>query len=138
MKKNITIIVSLVIGLSIGLFLPNLIPSDDSKISIEKAENIVELMGNETTFGVKGNCGMCKKTIETAALSLSGVSNAKWDKQTKQIKLIYDPQIVDLMSIHQVIANSGYGTELVENNMDSYENLPLCCKYDPKMNVKSN
>jgi|TARA_B100000768_G_scaffold91308_1_gene85468 copper chaperone CopZ len=138
MKKNITIIVSLVIGLSIGLFLPDLISSDDSKISIEKAENIVELMGNETTFGVKGNCGMCKKTIETAALSLSGVSNAKWDKQTKQIKLIYDPQIVDLMSIHQVIANSGYGTELVENNMDSYENLPLCCKYDPKMNVKSN
>jgi copper chaperone CopZ len=138
MKKNITIIVSLVIGLSIGLFLPDLISSDDSKISIEKAENIVELMGNESTFGVKGNCGMCKKTIETAALSLSGVSNAKWDKQTKQIKLIYDPQIVDLMSIHQVIANSGYGTELVENNMDSYENLPLCCKYDPKMNVKSN
>jgi hypothetical protein len=69
---------------------------------------------------------------------LSGVTNADWDKQTKQIKLIYDPQIVDLMSIHQAIANSGYGTELVENNMDSYDNLPLCCKYDPKMNIKSN
>ena len=138
MKKNITIVVSLVIGLTIGWFLPDLISSDDSKISIEKPENIVELMGNETSFGVKGNCGMCKKTIETAALSLSGVSTADWDKQTKQIKLIYDPQIVDLMSIHQAIANSGYGTELVENNMDSYENLPLCCKYDPKMNEKSN
>ena len=69
---------------------------------------------------------------------LSGVTNADWDKQTKQIKLIYDPQIVDLMSIHQAIANSGYGTELVENNMDSYDNFRLCCKYDPKMNIKSN
>ena len=138
MKKNITIIVSLVIGLTIGWFLPDLISSDDSKISIEKAENIVELMGNQTSFGVKGNCGMCKKTIETAALSLSGVTNANWDKQTKQINLTYDPLNVELISIHQAIANSGYGTELVENNMDSYENLPLCCKYDPKMKIKSN
>lgn len=138
MKKNITIIVFLVIGLLIGWFLPNLFTTNDSKITYENAEKIVELMGNETSFGVKGNCGMCKKTIETAALSLSGVTNADWDKQTKQIKLKYDPQIVDLMSIHQAIANSGYGTELVENNMDSYDNLPLCCKYDPKMNIKSN
>ena len=138
MKKNITIIVFLVFGLLIGWFLPDLLTTNDSKITSENAEKIVELMGNETSFGVKGNCGMCKKTIETAALSLSGVTNADWDKQTKQIKLIYDPQIVDLMSIHQAIANSGYGTELVENNMDSYDNLPLCCKYDPKMNIKSN
>ena len=138
MKKNITIIVFLVFGLFIGWFLPDLFTTNDSKITSENAEKIVELMGNETSFGVKGNCGMCKKTIETAALSLSGVTNADWDKQTKQIKLIYDPQIVDLMSIHQAIANSGYGTELVENNMDSYDNLPLCCKYDPKMNIKSN
>mgnify|MGYP001301125264 FL=1 len=138
MKKNITIIVFLVFGLLIGWFLPDLFTTNDSKITSENAEKIVELMGNETSFGVKGNCGMCKKTIETAALSLSGVTNADWDKQTKQIKLIYDPQIVDLMSIHQAIANSGYGTELVENNMDSYDNLPLCCKYDPKMKIKSN
>ena len=138
MKKNITIIVFLVFGLLIGWFLPDLFTTNDSKITSENAEKIVELMGNETSFGVKGNCGMCKKTIETAALSLSVVTNADWDKQTKQIKLIYDPQIVDLMSIHQAIANSGYGTELVENNMDSYDNLPLCCKYDPKMNIKSN
>lgn len=138
MKKNITIIVFLVFGLLIGWFLPDLFTTNDSKITSQNAEKIVELMGNETSFGVKGNCGMCKKTIETAALSLSGVTNADWDKQTKQIKLIYDPQIVDLMSIHQAIANSGYGTELVENNMDSYDNLPLCCKYDPKMNIKSN
>lgn len=138
MKKNITIIVFLVFGLLIGWFLPDLFTTNDSKITSENAEKIVELMGNETSFGVKGNCGMCKKTIETAALSLSGVTNADWDKQTKQIKLIYDPQIVDLMSIHQAIANSGYGTELFENNMDSYDNLPLCCKYDPKMNIKSN
>ena len=53
-------------------------------------ENIVELMGNQTSFGVKGNCGMCKKTIETAALSLDGVFSAEWSGKTKQISIVYD------------------------------------------------
>ena len=138
MKKNITIIVFLVFGLLIGWFLPDMFTTNDSKITSENAEKIVELMGTETSFGVKGNCGMCKKTIEIAAMSLDGVFNADWDVNTKQVSLVYDSQIIDLISIHKVIAGSGYGTELVENNMDSYENLPLCCKYDPNMNVKSN
>ena len=138
MKKSIKIILALTTGILIGWFLPDLISTDDSDSSIDNVEKIVELMGTETSFGVKGNCGMCKKTIETAAKSLDGVIKADWDKQTKQVSLVYDSQIIDLMSIHQAIANSGYGTELVENNMDSYENLPLCCKYDPDMDVKSN
>ena len=140
MKKNIKIIASaVVIG---GLIFSFLLGIPPSTFSLEKSEpsseKILELMGTETSFGVKGNCGMCKKTIETAAKSLDGVINAEWDVNTKQVSLVYDSQIVDLMSIHKVIADSGYGTELVENNTDSYENLPLCCKYDPKMNVKSN
>jgi copper chaperone CopZ len=138
MKKSIKIILALTTGILIGWFLPDLISTDDSDSSIDNVEKIVELMGTETSFGVKGNCGMCKKTIETAAKSLDGVIKADWDKQSKQVSLVYDSQIIDLMSIHQAIANSGYGTELVENNMDSYENLPLCCKYDPDMDVKSN
>ena len=138
MKKSIKIILALTIGILIGWFLPDLISTDDSDSSIDNVEKIVELMGTETSFGVKGNCGMCKKTIETAAKSLDGVIKADWDKQSKQVSLVYDSQIIDLMSIHQAIANSGYGTELVENNIDSYENLPLCCKYDPDMDIKSN
>ena len=140
MKKNIKIIASaVVIG---GLIFSFLLGTPPSTFSLEKSEpsseKILELMGTETSFGVKGNCGMCKKTIETAAKSLDGVINAEWDVNTKQVSLVYDSQIVDLMSIHKVIADSGYGTELVQNNTDSYENLPLCCKYDPNMNVKSN
>ena len=138
MKKSIKIIFALATVILIGWFLPNLISTDDSETSTDNVEKIVELMGTETSFGVKGNCGMCKKTIETAANSLNGVIKADWDVQTKQVSLVYDSQIIDLMSIHQAIANSGYGTELVENDMDSYENLPLCCKYDPDMDIKSN
>ena len=112
---------------------------DNENISSEPSpEKIVELMGTETSFGVKGNCGMCKETIESAANSLDGVINADWDVQTKQLSLVYDSQTIDLLSVHQAIANSGYGTELVDYDMDKYENLPFCCKYDPNMEVKIN
>jgi len=101
-------------------------------------EKIVELMGTETSFGVKGNCKMCKSNIETAALSLNGVLKADWDFKTKQVSLVYDDQMVDLSSIHQSISNSGYGTDLNDLNQEAYNNLPLCCQYDPEMNTDIN
>ena len=97
-----------------------------------KAETIIELMGTETSFAVKGNCKMCKKTIETSALSLDGVHKANWDVKTKQIDLVFDEQLVELMTIHNTIAASGYSTELVDLNQEAYDNLPLCCQYDPE------
>ena len=139
MKNKSTIVISLVIGLFIGVFLTNLIlTKDNSETLIIEPEAIVELMGTETSFGVKGNCKMCKSTIETAALSLEGVLKADWDVKTKQVSLVYDTQMVDLTSIHQAISNSGYGTDLNELNKESYDNLPLCCQYDPEMEIKLN
>jgi len=139
MKNKSTIVISLVIGLFIGVFLTNLILTEDnSEILIIEPEAIVELMGTETSFGVKGNCKMCKSTIETAALSLEGVLKADWDVKTKQVSLVYDTQMVDLTSIHQAISNSGYGTDLNELNKEAYDNLPLCCQYDPEMEIKLN
>jgi copper chaperone CopZ len=139
MKNKSTIVISLVIGLFIGVFLTNLIlTKDNSETLIIEPEAIVELMGTETSFGVKGNCKMCKSTIETAALSLEGVLKADWDVKTKQVSLVYDTQMVDLTSIHQAISNSGYGTDLNELNKEAYDNLPLCCQYDPEMEIKLN
>ena len=139
MKNKSTIVISLVIGLFIGVFLTNLIlTKDNSETLIIEPEAIVELMGTETSFGVKGNCKMCKSTIETAALSLEGVLKADWDVKTKQVSLVYDTQMVDLTSIHQAISNSGYGTDLNALNKEAYDNLPLCCQYDPEMEIKLN
>ena len=39
-----------------------------------------EIAMSEASFGVRGNCGMCKSTIEKAANGVDGVSNANWDK----------------------------------------------------------
>ena len=41
-------------------------------------------------FKVKGNCGMCEKRIEKAALSVDGVSKADWDKETKKLAVVFD------------------------------------------------
>ena len=41
-------------------------------------------------FEVKGNCGMCEKRIEKAALSVDGVLAADWDKETKMIDVKFD------------------------------------------------
>lgn len=133
MKQAIKILFFVSIGLLIGYFIADFNLENEAEISNpEKAETIVELMGTETTFGVKGNCKMCKKTIETAALSLDGVHKAVWDVESKQIDLVYDDQLVELMTIHNTIANSGYSTELVDLNKEAYDNLPMCCKYNPE------
>ena len=133
MKTIYKIILFALTGLFIGYGITTITNSEEVEIvDNNKAETIIELMGTETSFAVKGNCKMCKKTIETSALSLDGVHKANWDVKTKQINLVYDEQLVELMTIHNTIAASGYSTELVDLNQEAYDNLPLCCQYDPE------
>ena len=87
----------------------------------------------ETTFGVRGNCGMCKNTIETAAKSLEGVDMAEWDKLRKEIKVSFNSAKISENDIHKVIAASGYDTDKATGSEDAYNNLPGCCKYDRDM-----
>ena len=39
------------------------------------------------------------------------------------------------MSIHEAIALSGYDTDKVSGNLDTYNNLPGCCQYDHEMKM---
>ena len=133
MKTIYKIILFALTVLFIGYGITTITNSEEVEIvDNNKAETIIELMGTETSFAVKGNCKMCKKTIETSALSLDGVHKANWDVKTKLIDLVFDEQLVELMTIHNTIAASGYSTELVDLNQEAYDNLPLCCQYDPE------
>jgi len=91
-------------------------------------------------FGVRGNCGMCKATIEKAASSIDGVTKAVWDKENKKIEVSFDSAKTDLNAIHQAIANSGYDTDTVKSDAKVYDALPGCCQYDKdmKMNISKN
>ncbi|MCF1192897.1 cation transporter [Mangrovimonas sp. AS39] len=92
-----------------------------------------EIAMTDATFGVRGNCGMCKSTIETAANGVEGVASANWDVDKKKIDVTFDESKTDLMAIHQAIAASGYDTEKVVGNLEAYEKLPGCCHYDHEM-----
>ena len=98
-----------------------------------KSEVVKDIAMTDMTFGVRGNCGMCKETIEKAANGVEGVSSANWDVDKKKIDVSFDDTKTDVMTIHNAIANSGYDTEKVTGNLDAYENLPGCCQYDHEM-----
>jgi copper chaperone CopZ len=92
-----------------------------------------EMAMTDLSFGVRGNCGMCKSTIEKAANNVDGVASANWDKDKKKIDVSFDNSKTDEMAIHNAIAESGYDTEKVAGSEEAYENLPDCCKYDHDM-----
>ncbi len=95
---------------------------------VSKEVAIVDL-----TFGVRGNCGMCKSTIEKAANSIEGVASATWDVDKKKVDDYFDANKTNAMTIHNAIAASGYDTEKVAGSEEAYKDLPGCCKYDHEM-----
>jgi mercuric ion binding protein len=96
-------------------------------------EVVNEIATTDITFGVRGNCGMCKRTIEKAANSVGGVMSAIWDVDQKKIAVSFDDSKIDAMAIHTAIAASGYDTEKVAGSEAAYKDLPGCCKYDHEM-----
>lgn len=110
---------------------------DETKKETEPTTTTTE-MSNEIamtnlTFGVRGNCSMCKTTIEKAANSVEGVASANWDVNKKKIDVSFDEDKTDAMAIHKAIAASGYDTEKVAGDESAYNDLPGCCKYDHDM-----
>jgi copper chaperone CopZ len=96
-------------------------------------EVVNEMATTDFSFGVRGNCGMCKSTIEKAAKGVGGVMSAIWDVDQKKISVSYDDSKTAPMAIHTAIAASGYDTEKVAGSEAAYKDLPGCCKYDHEM-----
>ena len=107
---------------------------NDTKQEKETTTEVAkEVASTDITFGVRGNCGMCKTTIEKAANGVPGVAKATWDVTQKKIDVSFDDTKTDAMAIHKAIAASGYDTEKVAGQEEAYQNLPACCKYDHEM-----
>ena len=99
-----------------------------------------EIIKSDITFGVRGNCGMCKSTIESATMSVEGVDTASWSTESKMISINVSTEINDqfINDIHNAIAKSGYDTELSTALDEDYDKLPMCCKYNREMDIPSN
>ena len=84
----------------------------------------------KSNFEVIGNCEICKKRIEKAALSLKGVKMATWDIPSNIISVTYNSNKILLDQIQSSIANVGHDTPLFKATDDVYNELPMCCIYE--------
>lgn len=83
----------------------------------------------KATFGVSGNCEMCKDRIEEAAKSVKGVTTAVWDVKTKKISVTYNSSLDGIVSIQKAIAKAGHDTGKYKADDKVYNALPSCCLY---------
>jgi len=82
----------------------------------------------QANIKVYGNCGMCKKRIETA-LDSKGIKQATWDSKTKELVVVYNSSKITEMDIHQLVASVGHDTDKVKAKDEVYADLPFCCLY---------
>lgn len=82
-------------------------------------------------FTVWGNCEMCKETIEKSVDTV-GVKTASWDVDKKVMTISYDTSKINLKTIQQLIASSGYDNVAISGDDNTYKKLHACCQYDRK------
>lgn len=85
-------------------------------------------------FSVYGNCGMCKKTIEGSLTGVDGIKQGIWDMETDQMTVSFDPEVITLVAIKQLIAAVGYDSDTHRAKDEVYNSLPGCCQYDRPVN----
>ncbi|RYY81152.1 MAG: copper chaperone [Chitinophagaceae bacterium] len=81
------------------------------------------------TIKVAGECGMCQKTIETAAKK-GGASFASWNVDSKLLTVRYDAKKTSTTRIEQAVAAAGYDTPEVKATEEAYNKLHACCQYE--------
>ena len=87
------------------------------------------------TVKISGNCGMCKKTIETAVNSKT--TKLIWDKNTKIATVTYDSKKTNLDEILKLVADAGYDNEKFTAQDSVYDNLHECCQYDRETKMET-
>jgi len=79
---------------------------------------------------VNGNCDSCKKRIEKAALSVSGVKSAVWDVDSHRLDLILNEEKTSLAQVEKAVAKVGHDTQHVKAENADYDKLHSCCQYE--------
>lgn len=82
------------------------------------------------TFEVNGNCEQCKKRIEKAAYSVSGVKMAVWDVESHKLNVILNEEKTSVADVKQAIAKVGHDTDIYKATDEAYNNLHSCCQYE--------
>jgi len=97
---------------------------------VKKAAKATTAQTEKTeTFLVLGNCGMCQRIIEKAALG-AGAAKANWNEDTDQLTVTYDPAKTSADAVQKAVALSGYDNAGYKAPDAVYNNLHGCCQYD--------
>ena len=83
----------------------------------------------KASFEVDGVCMMCKNRIEKASLKTKGVKSAVWNVESHELRLIFDENKTDLISIQKNIAGVGHDTKELKATDEAYNSVHPCCKY---------
>ncbi|MDR1864255.1 MAG: efflux RND transporter periplasmic adaptor subunit [Bacteroidales bacterium] len=78
---------------------------------------------------VQGLCEMCRERIQTAAMSVGGVSSAVWDGESRRLHLHFDPAKTSPDAVAKAIAAAGHDNEKYKADDEVYNALPECCRY---------
>jgi periplasmic mercuric ion binding protein len=81
------------------------------------------------SFKVSGECGTCKKKIESAAKK-AGASYAAWDVDSKVLTVEYISTSTNTAKIQKNIAAAGYDTPGYKGSEKAYKKLDACCQYE--------
>src|SRR5690349_7521601 len=81
------------------------------------------------TLKVSGECGTCKKKIESAAKK-AGASYAVWNVDSKELVIKYNNTSSNSAKIQKAVADAGYDTPDFKASEDAYNKLDGCCQYD--------
>ena len=83
-------------------------------------------------FQVSGNCEMCKKRIQKASMSVSGVKSADWNIDSGLLSLIINENKTSSATIQKAIAKIGHDNDGQKADEQAYNNLHTCCQYERK------
>ena len=86
------------------------------------------------TAKIYGNCGMCKKTIETAA-NVTKTAKVDWNVDTKMASITYDTKKTNPDEILKRIALVGYDSDKFLAPDAVYDKLHGCCQYDREAKI---
>ena len=81
------------------------------------------------TIRVAGECGTCKKKIESAAKK-AGATFAAWNVDSKELTIKYNSTSTNPAKIQKAIAEAGYDTPDYKASDKAYNSLDGCCQYE--------
>lgn len=110
------------------IFIKKLLVASVILLSITSSHAQIKNTKTETVK-IYGNCGSCKKNIETAG-NLKKVATVNWDKSSKLAVVSYDSTKTNANEILKRIALAGYDSDGFLAPTDAYSKLDACCQYD--------